>query len=213
MSDESQGLRGAQTPNSSAGNFNAQMFVIMQALARVRTSQVVKVVAVQNVGDLDEVGFVDVQPMVHQLDGYDQPVPHAVVYGLPYFRMQGGANAVIIDPAVGDIGICLFADRDISSVKATKDFATPGSGRQFSMADGLYIGGVLNGTVQRYIRINDEGVEITSPQGLRINAETWLDGSLNVSGNVTVENGASGTFTTSEGLTVTVQDGIVTNIF
>ena len=36
---------------------------------------------------------------------------------------------------------------------------------------------------------------------------------MNVSENVTVGNGASGTFTTPQGQTVTVQDGIVTNIF
>lgn len=40
-----------------------------------------------------------------------------------------------------------------------------------------------------------------------------LTGSLNVTGNVTVGNGASGTFTSVEGLVITVQDGIVTNIY
>jgi Phage protein Gp138 N-terminal domain len=43
-------------------------------------------------------------------------------------------------------------------------------------------------------------VDVTSP-----NTET--------SGNVLVGTGASGTFTTANGLTVTVQDGIITNIF
>lgn len=36
---------------------------------------------------------------------------------------------------------------------------------------------------------------------------------LSADGNLTVGSGASGTFTSAEGLTITVQDGIVTNIF
>jgi hypothetical protein len=40
-----------------------------------------------------------------------------------------------------------------------------------------------------------------------------LNGDESITGGLTVGGGASGTFTTPTGLTVTVQDGIVTNIF
>jgi hypothetical protein len=40
-----------------------------------------------------------------------------------------------------------------------------------------------------------------------------IDGSAEISGNLSVGTGATGSFTTPTGQTVTVQDGIVTNIF
>lgn len=48
---------------------------------------------------------------------------------------------------------------------------------------------------------------------LQINAEVDIVGSLGVSGNVVVGTGATGSFTTPTGQVVTVQDGIITNIF
>jgi phage baseplate assembly protein gpV len=54
---------------------------------------------------------------------------------------------------------------------------------------------------------------VTFAKGLTINAETALNGSLDVSGNVTVGTGASGTYTSLDGKTITVQDGITTNIY
>jgi hypothetical protein len=38
-------------------------------------------------------------------------------------------------------------------------------------------------------------------------------GNLTIAGNCSVGNGASGSFVTADGLTVTVQDGIITNIY
>jgi len=75
-----------------------------------------------------------------------------------------------LDPKVGDIGIALFADRDISTVTATKKQATPGSRRKFDMADGLYIGGVLNGVPVQWIEFSEAGINITSPTAISLNA-------------------------------------------
>ena len=94
-------------------------FLISQALNRVSTATLVKVVSVTNAGGLSPVGFVDVQPLVNQLDGAGNAVPHGVLHRLPYFRLQGGADAVILDPKVGDIGMAAFANRDISLVKTS----------------------------------------------------------------------------------------------
>jgi hypothetical protein len=40
---------------------------------------------------------------------------------VPYFRVQGGADAIIIDPKVGDLGIAVFCSRDITGVKRSKE--------------------------------------------------------------------------------------------
>jgi hypothetical protein len=90
------------------------------------------------------------------------------MYGLPYLRVQGGANAIIIDPQPGDIGIAVFASRDITNVKSTKAQANPGSFRTHDFSDGMYIGGLLNGVPTQYIKFSDTGIEIVSPNNLRM---------------------------------------------
>lgn len=164
------GYQGALTPENGFGEFNAQLFLIRQVLAKVNTATLVKVVSVTNNGGVSPVGFVEVQPLVNQLDGNGNAVPHGVVHNLPYFRIQGGANAVIIDPQVGDIGVAVFAQHDISSVKATKAQANPGSFRRFDMADGMYFGGYLNGLPSQYVQFNTSGISVVSPQAVTVQA-------------------------------------------
>ena len=72
----------------------------------------------------------------------------------------------------------------------------------------------LNDAAGSTIIMNGDGTgTISFVNGLTVNAETTLNGSLDVSDNVTVNNGASGTFTSLDGFTITVQDGITTNIY
>lgn len=170
MSDT--GYQGTQRPGDDLGDFNAQLFAMNAVVARLNVATLVRIVAVTNNGSVSPVGFVDVQPMVNQLDGAGRPFPHVTVYGIPYFRLQGGANAVIMDPKVGDIGLCVFSDRDVSSVKSTKKQANPGSARRFSMADGVYIGGMLNGAPTQYVRFTDSGITLHTPGTVTIEAAT-----------------------------------------
>jgi hypothetical protein len=179
----SEGYKGAQTPSSAASEYDAMTFLVMQILSRANTSTLVQVKAVTNSGGVSAVGFVDVQPLVAQLDGYGNAVPHGVINDIPYFRIQGGTNAVIIDPEIGDIGMAVFADRDISSVKAKKGAANPGSGRRFDMADGVYFGGLLNGAPTQYMQFSTTGINITSPTKVTITApETDIIGTLKNNG-------------------------------
>ncbi|QDJ35825.1 hypothetical protein CBR67_03700 [Bordetella hinzii] len=170
MADQEFGYQGLAAGGEGAQQFGALTFLLAQVLGKVRTCSLVRVVAVTNDGGLSPVGFVDVQPMVNQLDGYGNSVPHLTLHQIPYLRVQGGADAVILDPKVGDIGIAVFSDRDISSVKATKDQANPGSWRMHDMADGLYFGGVLNGTPQQYVQFQDSGITVHSPRQVTVRA-------------------------------------------
>jgi hypothetical protein len=182
------GYKGLSTPNSGEGQFNAINFLVRQILNRVRTATLVKIVAVTNSGGVSPVGFVDVQPLVNQLDGYGNAIPHGLLHHLPYMRLQGGANAVIIDPQVDDIGIAVFADRDISSVAANRAQANPGSFRQFDMADGMYIGGVLNGAPTQFVQFETGGITITSPNKITLTAPAvQINGIVTVTGDLTAE--------------------------
>lgn len=172
MQTDQVGVLGLADANSPAGDFNAQSFLVWQILRQISGARLVTVKAVTSAGDVAPVGFVDVQPLVNQLDGSDQAVPHGTIYHLPFFRLQGGTNAVIIDPQVGDIGVAVIEDRDISSAKANRGFANPGSKRIFDMADGLYIGGFLNGAPQQIVQFSAAGITISSPTQIRLAAPT-----------------------------------------
>ena len=170
MSQNSQGRSGQADLASIASEYGALSFLVSQIINMRSTVQLVRVQAVTNAGGMAAAGTVDVLPLVNQLDGQRNTVPHGTVFGLPYVRLQGGANAVILDPQVGDIGIAVIADRDISAVKASKAQANPGSMRRGSFADGLYIGGVLNGAPAQVVRFAADGIHVTSPTAVHITA-------------------------------------------
>lgn len=167
---EQYGYAGLAQAGQGDSEFGALQFLISQALNRVSTATLVKVVSVTNAGGLSPVGFVDVQPLVNQLDGAGNAVPHGVLHRLPYFRLQGGADAVILDPKVGDVGMAAFANRDISLVKTSKAQNNPGSWRSHDMADGLYFGGLLNGTPVQYVQFTAGGINVVSPSKVTVSA-------------------------------------------
>ncbi len=186
-------LAGQLTPFSAWGRYNQIRFAIQQALAKMQTATLVQIVSCTNEGGVSPVGFVNVLPLVNQLDSEGNPVPHVTIYNLPYLRIQGGANAIILDPQAGDIGVAVFASRDISKVKATKAQANPGSARQYDFSDGLYLGGMLNEVPTQYIQFTAEGISIVSPGTITIQAPT-----IALRGNVTI----SETLAVTEDMTV-----------
>jgi len=167
---EQSGYQGFQTPSDTSGEFNALSFIVRQILSKANTATLVRVVSCTNSGAVSPVGYVNVQPLVNQIDGLGNAVPHGIINNLPYLRIQGGTNAVIMDPSANDIGIAIFADRDISAVKASKAASNPGSLRRFDYADGLYVGGVLNGSPVQYLQFSSSGINVTSPTAVEINA-------------------------------------------
>lgn len=194
MSDvQENGYRGAQDQTTGTSDYNAQAFVIWQILRSISGARLVKVKGATNNGGVVPVGFVDVQVLVNQLDGWNNAVAHGTIYNLPYFRLQGGANAVIIDPQEGDIGVAIIEDRDISSVKANKGQANPGSKRIFDLADGLYLGGFLNGAPQQYVQFSSAGIAVVSPTKVTLQAPlVEVDASTSFTVN-SPQSGFSGT--------------------
>lgn len=172
MASPSSVANGEFRPSDVVGQYNQILFAVRQLLGKIQTATLVRIDKVTNSGGLSPVGFVDATPLVNQVDGSGAAVPHVTVHNLPYMRLQGGQNAVILDPEVGDIGLAVFASRDISKVKATKRAANPGSFRQFDFADGLYLGGMLNGTPIQYVQFSSAGIKIHSPVAVTIDAPT-----------------------------------------
>lgn len=215
MSTSNEGYFSTKDAPSGNGEYDAMLYVINQVLGGAHHCSLVRVVAVDGPS-------VDVQPLVNMTDGQGNAIAHGVVNGLRFVRMQGGDSAIIIDPKVGDTGLAVICDNDVSSAVATGDFANPGSMRRNDLADGFYLGGVLNGTPTQYIEFSDAGIKIHSPKTIELKAASvtveanlvTLDAPVvRATGNVQVEGGATGTFSTPQGTVVTVKSGIITNIY
>lgn len=201
-----------QTDADVATHYATIEFTIRSILNRTATAELVKVQACTNSGGLAQYGFVDVTPLVNQVHGDGSTVPRGTIYKLPYHRIQGGKNAVIADPVKGDIGLAVFAWRDMSAVKADPvkaaalatgtDGTPPGSARVYDPADGMYFGGFLNGQPVNYVRIADDEIEVhhgtkvivtspeidlVSPGTITITAPTvTIMGDTEVDGDLTV---------------------------
>lgn len=157
------GNYGHNTPTSPGSGYNSMRFAIEMAKAAMMTCTIVKVVKVSTKGEVGPIGRVSVLPLVDMVDGVGQTVKHGNVHNLPFVRIQGGAKAVIMDPKADDIGLVVFADRDISAVKSSKKQSPPGSGRRYNMADGMYISSVVAEKPTCYIRFTDDDKIIASP--------------------------------------------------
>jgi hypothetical protein len=143
--------------------FNMHYFQMRQVVGRIRTIMMGKVVKF-NPGKDGQAGTVDMQPLTNQMDGGGKPTDHDTVYGLQYFRHQNGPHALIMEPAVGDIGPILIHDRDISSNIAKRDKANPASNRRFSPSDGTFMGGYLNAKATTTREMSGNSITDTASQ-------------------------------------------------
>lgn len=155
------------TPEQTVDGAMQFQAIINGLIGKSFTNTVVKVVAVDN-GATGPVGFVDVVNLIMQEDENGDAFENTKLYRLPYFRLQGGANAVVIDPEVGDLGIAAFAMRDTTNVKNTKAEARPASRREYSCNDGFYYGGFLNGAPSQYIHFLGSGINIVATGEINI---------------------------------------------
>lgn len=194
-------VKGSRRLTSANSPMNAISFLIERVMAGgLNTCTVVRVSEADS-----KQGRVTVIPLVPQIDGEGNTLEPQPIYDVPYLRMQGGVAALIIDPVPGDIGFCVFAQRDISTVKLTKDAGQPGSLRTFDQADAIYLGGILNGAPTVLVELTQDGkAKVTAPGGVTIQApSTVISGSLRVMGEVTAESRLSVASEVTVGGTVT----------
>lgn len=177
---------GQLEPWSTWNQFSNINFIVTQAIAKLQTATLVKVISCTNSGGLSPVGTVNIQPLVDQVDADGNSWPHTTIYNVPYLRIQSSnGNAIIMDPAPGDIGIGLFASRDISKVKSTQASALPGSARSYDFSDAMYVGGMLGQSAPtQYVQFSPNGITIVSPTAITLQAPV-----INLEGAVMQTNG------------------------
>jgi hypothetical protein len=144
-------------------------FILERLIGRSYTVTLVKVGEVQP-GGTGPVGFLSATDLIQQMNGNNEGIPNVPMENLPYFRLQGGGNAIIIEPKTGDIGLAVFARRDITVVKQNKTEGPPPSLRNHDVSDGLYIGGLLNGAPSQWIQFLDSGINIKATGTITIDA-------------------------------------------
>ena len=202
MSQTTNGVLSNHVASDNASEVGRLQFIITSALSGLRTAMPVKVISVTNAGGVSPIGTVSVQPMVSAIDGAGQIWAHGIIYNVPYMRIQGGTNGIILDPVVGDIGIATVCDRDISTVKNAKKVSAPGSTRKNDMSDIVYLMTIIGSAPTQYVQFNSSGITITSPVNVTVNAPTAIVNSstsvtmntpiLKVSGDI-IDNSATNT--------------------
>ncbi|WP_254921073.1 Gp138 family membrane-puncturing spike protein [Photorhabdus luminescens] len=158
-------LNSTTTPTDLNNEVNTLDFVMRQFLSQhvfITLSLIIK----------SNRKTVDVKPMVHNMTEDGEKIENGVIYNVPIFRLQSGNSAVIMNPVVGDIGLIAICDRDISSVRATKAPALPGSKRTQNYSDAIYLGALLNTEPQQYIEFSDNQINIVSPNKVNVVAPT-----------------------------------------
>ena len=185
-------------------------------ITNVNTAMPCKVVAIekQEQRGVNIVGFVDIQLMIEQTNGQKKGNETAIVCNVPYVRIQGGTNAVIIDPEINDLGVAIFSSRDITNFKEARRQTPPATWRKFSISDAIYIGGIRNQKPVQYIHFRNDGIEIYSPKRVHITTPTVLIDSdnttINTSENTTI-NANNATINTSAKTTINANGGCEIN--
>jgi hypothetical protein len=176
-------------PNFSASQIASaalrDQLLVLSLIKDVRTAIPVKVVAVHpGQGNPPSIGTVDVQPLVQTVDGTGKLWNIDEVHGASFCRIQSGASAIVVDPSVGDIGLAVVNDRDISSVIASAGIAGPGSARTHDISDLVYVLSLLSAqAITQYLLMNSSGIKLLSPNTITIQGQQInLVGPVNANG-------------------------------
>ena len=183
---------GQQDPEDSNSDFWVVAFIVSQMMAQLETMMPVQVTAVHpGSGTPPAAGTVDVQLLVSQVDGANNATPQGIVYGIPYWRLQGGPWAVICDPAKDDYGYIVCASRDMSNVIKNPGIQVPGSLRQYSYSDGIYMGGAFNTVPKCSVWLKSDGtLKISDTNGnvLDTTSGNWVfTGNVEMQGTLKVD--------------------------
>ena len=157
-------------PEQTVAGAAQDMYIINNLIANIHTMMPVKILSVTIPPDsLAPIGRCEVLPLVQQIDGSNNVYPMGKIINVPYLRVQGGSNAIVIDPQVGDVGLCGFCERDISIVKRTGELSAPDTRRKYDINSAVYMFTMMSGAPTQYIHFKTSGIDIKTTGDLNIN--------------------------------------------
>lgn len=154
---------------------------------------------------------------------------YALLKSVPFVVLGGGQSNLTFPIAVGDNCLLLFCDYEIDRWWDTGENLPANFERKHDISDAFALVGVhsmvdlLQGYSQ-YVKLKySDSSSITVGESIDVtNAQTNISGKLDVVGNITGSakataelhdnRGISGSFTSADSKTITVVDGIITNI-
>lgn len=146
-------FKGFQKDTSGSNDFNALQFMIKNALTKLKTFKIVKVLSFDG-------EKVDCDIMVDLLNGFGDGVDAGKLYNVPVLRLQAGNHGFICDPVAGDIGVVAFCDRDSTTVLKTRKKSLPNSFSIMNGASPIYLGLSLLTQPDIYIKLKDSEIEV-----------------------------------------------------
>ena len=157
-------------PEQTIAGAAQDMYIINNLIANIHTMMPVKILSVTVPPEsLAPIGRCEVLPLVQQIDGSNNVYPMGKIINVPYLRVQGGSNAIVIDPQVGDVGLCGFCERDISIVKRTGELSAPDTRRKYDINSAVYMFTMMSGAPTQYIHFKSSGIDIKTTGDLNIN--------------------------------------------
>lgn len=177
-------------PEQTVPGAAQDQYIIENLISKIHTMMPVKILSVTVPDDeLAPIGRCEVLPLVQQIDGSNNVYPMGKIINVPYLRVQGGENAIVIDPKVGDVGLCGFCERDISIVKRTGELSAPDTRRRYDINSAVYMFTMMSGTPTQYIHFKSNEIHIKSPTKIVLDApEVVATGTIDAAIDVTTNN-------------------------
>ena len=120
-------------------------------------------------------GTLTVKSLLNYKSASNQPIDPPVLFEVPQGVIQGGSAGIIIEYQVGDQVLVGFIQRDISTLKATRQQSTPQLNHMHSIMDGFIICCWPQSAPTVFIKVTNSGVQITAPSiTLGYNAQQLL---------------------------------------
>ncbi|MGJ8524351.1 hypothetical protein LMG33818_000059 [Halomonadaceae bacterium LMG 33818] len=190
-------------PHDDAGTSNSMIRMVRDL---VGANKHIVPCYVTNNSEVDQKKTISVMPIIQGLTGNGLPIDNVEITDIPVMRNQAGDSAIIINPHIGDVGLLLVSDKDISNITGPKQ-AIPGNVGRFTLSNALYLGSIplwCDQEPEEYVQLsgNGSGISIKTPGTLSIEAEKpitinaraglTINGNVTVNGNVTAEGEVTG---------------------
>lgn len=166
-----------------------------------------------------------IKPAITGVASQGQKVSKEPLVDIPVLNLCGGGIVLSFPVKSGDTGWLIAADRNISIFKQNLAESAPNDFRKHQYEDSFFLPDKINDTnitdanafcIQTLtgltsFTLKEDLINLIS-QVIELTGATTITGNTSVIGNLTVSTGASGTFASADGKTITVVNGIVTNI-